>query len=1166
MRKISNTAMTQVTTKLGGEPLCIVAIYWNGNGNTPSYYCDRGAHQDLPELQGKIIKLANLDDVVNISNASNSQSVSITLDDTDGSIKQIYNNTDIHKKKVIIYQWFTQINFNDKFIIFEGLINSPIVWVEKDRTLSFEVVSKLEDAEIGFSPEEGDFPSINDNLIGKAWPMPFGTCLKIPAVSIDVIGSATLMDSIGQHDPKLEADMQNLFLQKQYTQAYAQALITAGSVLMANSAAHGLDVATGDGGDDGSENAAIVSADNTDLTEANQAKADAEAAFHTAQDNYDDSPTQENLDAQNAAQEKAQTASQAAAQAAANANNNNQVGGGGGSGGSSGGGGGGTGGSLGLFVENPQDPDYQQGKGMMESGQKLLAESTKMDADIQKISKQIAAQKKFEKKSVLLYCDGTPLPFGTSGTLEIGDLIVTGVISPVSGNSRADAVLNITSVTTKKPFLTHVETGTSTVERYYSADLSGTDQFGFPTDFIHDMGLVSEVDITKTAPQKIIVDEGPGFVFVKAGTKIKWVSDLPQKWIAAMLPCTVLGVYAIRDYDGTKLMTAVPSNYYTVSYHNYISQDGIGPGITATVITLKQPLSYINDIKLTTAQTGAGLVVTTEASVGGQHNTEEAKRGQYYSVINSTFQSGWEDQIYVDLISPVGPNTADILQYLVTTYSGVPYPGTPPFGCDTATFNRVRSQLAAFPMHFCLFERKNLFDALKEIAFQARCAIWLKEDIFYLLYLVPEEVPIDSITLDDIEETSLEIHHTGTEEIITKFVANYKLYYGPQTGQPASDVGSKDDKIILRANMAKYGLHEQTFQYYAYTSSTLVDLSSTFWIIRKSNTWKLVQFKTPLHKLKLETFDSVTIDLRSVSDEPVVGVVQSANLDTDAMEISFSIWVPVRIGEMFKYPGGNPSVQFFYPYITDEVGSQNIGETAGGDIHQVDPIGGGAAPVSHNDNRSRPHNGSTQPGAEALDPIISPQVDAPIGELDDTTPDSYPPVNMTYDLSTNPDINANTSAIPAQVKGPSDKGLPEYVLTSYPQGLGNKSVPTKATDASYGPNNKTKLEKDTWVMVQPLQWTVTDANGKKTPQVKRYFIPSLGGTSVYPGMVAGGSGGTYTVNIYKQGLTGPATGVQVKQLQIAGGENIPTGTWALVSKGVNSAGAVEYTMQVPVWL
>jgi len=1067
MKNISAAAMTQLTTKLGGEPLCVVAIFWDGENRPPQYYCDRGAHQNVPQLQGKILKLANLDDVVNISNASNSQSVSITLSDTDGSIKTIYNTRDIHKKKVMIYQWFTQLNFNDKFVIFEGVINSPIVWVEVNRTMSFDIVSKLEDAEIGFSPEEGDFPMLNDNMIGKAWPMPFGTVLKVPSVSLDLVGNATLMDSIGLHDPKLEADIQNLYMAKQFSDAYAQALYTAGSLLQTNSAGRGEDV--------------------------------------------------------------------------------------------------------GPFEENPDDPDFQQGQGMMDSATKLLNEGQRMLDGVSAINQQITAQKKFEKDYVILF-NGQTFPMGVPATFEIGELIVTGVISALPASPRGDSILHITSVTPKKPFLTHLEVGESTVEKYTSSDLSGSNEFGFPNDINADMGMVTEIDITKKAADKIIVDSNPGFIFVKAGTRIKWVSDLPMRWVAAMLPCAVLGVYAIRDYDGTKLMTAVPANYYSVSYQNFSAADG-GPGITATMITLKQPLSYINDIELVTAETGTGIVRTTTSSTNGQHLRDENKKSYFNLNRDSSFSSGWEDQIYVDLISPVGPNTADILQYLVHTYSGVPYPA-PPFDCDTTSFNTVRAQLGAFPMHFCLFDRKNLFDALKEIAFQARCAIWLKEDVFYLLYLVPEGAPVDSITLDDIEEKSLEIHHTSTEELVTKFVATYKIYYGPPTGFAASDIGTKDDKILLRANMAKYGCHEQTYNYYAYTSTRLVDLSATFWIIRKANTWKLVKFKTPLHKLKLETFDSITVDLRSVSDEPVVGVVQSASLDSDAMEIDFTVWVPVRIGEMHKYPGANPDRFFFYPHITDEVGSQNVGETAGGDI-----VSGGSNPASEpmefDDGRDRPHDGSPNPGAEELNPVVSPQVENNIGELEDEKPDLYPGINQDYDLSTNPQA-VNTSAIPAKIRRVSNKGLPEYLLDSYPRGTDKPSVVAKATDASYDQANPVTHEAGMWVMIQPVTWsdktttttTTTNPNGTTRTRTstgtkqttKRYFLPT-GGTSTYPGVVTGGSGGTYNVNIYKSGLNNPPTAVSVKQLQIAN-DNIPSGTWALVSKGP----AGEYTMQVPVWL
>lgn len=1053
MRNISAPAMTQVTTRLGGEPLCIVAIYWNGVD--PIYYCDRGIFVD--NIQGKIIKLANLDDVVNISNASNSQSVSLTLDDTDGSIKSIYNTTDIHKKKVKIYQWFTQINLNDKFLIFEGIINSPIVWLEKDRTLSFDVVSKLEDAEIGFSPEEGDFSPIDDNVIGKPWPLPFGTVLKVPAVSIDVIGNATLMDSIGLHDPKLEADLQNLNLQQVYTSSYGSALITAGSQLQANSG---------------------------------------------VRDN--------------------------------------------------------------VFVENSDDPDFQQGKSMVQNGQKLLNEAAKMTSDMFKIREQIIAQKTFEKTSVVLF-NGATFPVNQSATFEIGDLIVTGTVTPVIG-SRGDSVLNIDSVTAKKPFMTHIETGPTTLEKFTSSDLSGTNEIGNSLDFGNDLGLVAGIDIGKTAPPKVIVDSNPGFVFVKAGTRIKWVSDLPQRWVAGILPCTVLGVYAIRDYDGTKLMTAVPTDYYDVSLENFISRDG-GPGITATVITLKQPLSYINDIELTTAETGTGLVQTSTTNVPGQNLSEQVSRsGPFFSLISSTFTSGWEDQIYVDLVSPVGPNTVDILAYLIETYSGVPYGITPPFGTDSTSFDLVRSQLDAFPMNFCLFDRKNLFDALKEIAFQARCAIWLKEDVFYLLYLVPQATPVDTITLDDIKEDTLELHNTGTEELVTKFVANYKIYYGPQAGFSASDVGQKDDKIILRSNMAKYGLHEQQYNYYAYTNTILVDLSSTFWIIRKSNTWKLITFKTPLHKLKLETFDSITINLASVADGPVVGIVQSSNLDTDAMDITFSIWVPVRLGEMTVYPGANPDVQFFYPYIHDQPGSQNIGETAGGNIHGIP----NPAIVSFvNDGRKRIHYGNPQPGLTSLDPIVTPLIGNTIGSLDKTVPPAWKPTNQQYDLSTNLNPVANITAVPAKINAVSDKGLPEYLLDSYPKGLNNPSVVARASDASYNVNS-VPLESGTWVMIQPVIWTSFDQNKQKNVQnLVRYFLPNVGGSSsVYPGVVTGGSGSTYTMNIYKNGLSGPTESVSVKQLQITG-DSVPTGTWALVAKGTKTVAGVptpEYTMQIPIWL
>ena len=80
-----------------------------------------------------------------------------------------------------------------------------------------------------------------------------------------------------------------------------------------------------------------------------------------------------------------------------------------------------------------------------------------------------------------------------------------------------------------------------------------------------------------------------------------------------------------------------------------------------------------------------------------------------------------------------------------------------------------------------------------------------------------------------------------------------------------------------------------------------------------------------------------------------------------------------------------------------------------------------------------------------------------------------------------------------------------------------------------------------------------------------------GGANCFPGIVTGGAEGEYSVDVYFDGLSEAATSVTVGQLQIAAGEAIPAGTWALVIRVLvrdESTGELYYLyfMQVPVWL
>ena len=161
MRNLTPDALTKIATKCGNEPVTIIEVQWAIDGAIFQY-----ADTAVESIPGQILEVSDLDNVVNISDSSSSQEISITLDDTDGKIKALMNIIDIHKRDVWVYQWFKGLTLDDKFLLFRGKINTPITWSEGAQTISFNVISQLEDKEIGFSPEEGQFPFIPNDLIG----------------------------------------------------------------------------------------------------------------------------------------------------------------------------------------------------------------------------------------------------------------------------------------------------------------------------------------------------------------------------------------------------------------------------------------------------------------------------------------------------------------------------------------------------------------------------------------------------------------------------------------------------------------------------------------------------------------------------------------------------------------------------------------------------------------------------------------------------------------------------------------------------------------------------------------------------------------------------------------------------------------------------------------
>jgi hypothetical protein len=737
MRNIPQSILDKIAQTQGLEPINIVRVFWTDNGYID--YADRS----FDAVRGNLLTLSDIEDVINVDHSSSSTSVSVTLDDSDGSLKEIFNNTDIHRKHVQVLQWFADVPVTDAFVIFEGEIASPVTWSEAERTLSFDILSKLEDREVGFSAEEGEFNYVPPDIIGKAWPLVFGTVNGIPAVKVNKIPTGLTGTDLGVTDKSTK--------DKQRQLNDANMIDLSGLFRLAI-------------------NTALV--------------------CYAASHSFEDQQFRDN--------------------------------------------------SSGFDSDYSQEIKYweQQGDHYTQLANQYLSEYNKLVEDNTKLLSQQQKEDVLKRNSIPV-AGSDKFPQKATAIVKIGDQFYQGYFD--AGN------FNITQH--PNPFN----------DNFVPAGITTINQREVVTEYV-----------TTLPPQRQ--------VFLQAGSDIRIGGDYPITYIAALNAVTVLGVSARRN----GLLTGVPPNYYQVQQKQF-------GGIIGTLLVFPQPLS--------------------------------------------TIDSGWEDDIFVNMQSSIGPSPVDIMTYLIQTYT--------PYDYDPGSFGQVRTYIDRYPINFALTRRKNVFELLKDIAFQSRCALWFKDRKFYIKYLPAEVDSVETFTEDDIDVGSLQVSYTSTEDVITKFVALWK----PDQSQ------DDFDKIIYRNNVAKYGTIEEQYEFYCYNNQLEVEKSAEFWSIRRSNVFKRISFRAYLTKLKVETWDTILLDFSNsyVCNGPVKAIVESSKLDTDNKKIIISAWVPVRAGEMtqfvYAWPANLP-VEYVYPNPTDTNTGSPANPNATGDIIDQNKITPGQVVVT----------------------------------------------------------------------------------------------------------------------------------------------------------------------------------------------------------------------------
>ncbi|MGN6133723.1 MAG: hypothetical protein ACTHOU_04440, partial [Aureliella sp.] len=270
------------------------------------------------------------------------------------------------------------------------------------------------------------------------------------------------------------------------------------------------------------------------------------------------------------------------------------------------------------------------------------------------------------------------------------------------------------------------------------------------------------------------VDQVLEHKFAEAGARVTIEDGEQIGYVVSITPIEVLDVKARKRFEGEERLVSVPRSYYMVSTVNF------GP-FTATLILMNKPLSSRTD-------------------------------------------EGWSDEIFVTAKSTIGPDTVEVLKWIIDNYTDLTY--------DSTSFDAVKTSLAAFPSHFAVLDRVNTLQLIRDIAFQARCAVWVSNGKFYLKYLPAEPASDMTITVSDIELGTVEVTTVETESLVTKMDVEYQISYAEDP-----------KKLILRNNVGRYGTKADRFKWRIYTNADVVYHAATFWMIRLSTSWKRISLR-----------------------------------------------------------------------------------------------------------------------------------------------------------------------------------------------------------------------------------------------------------------------------------------------------------------------------------
>lgn len=979
MRAVSAGAAGKIAQVHGTEPTNFISIQWSND--SISYYGDKAIAPSTSvkigqspgfTVEGRLIQLGNLDEVLKVTSGSRSTSIDVILDDNDGVLKTLWQTHDIHKATCKVYQSYDGLSTRGAFVIFQGEIVTPITWKECERQLAFSVLSEIDTEEVGFAPEEGQLDFVTDDAVGKVWPLAFGDVVHVPATKSSSVITSVTTTELGYPDATLSAKYNLVFariIQYLYYLLYMNELLTdteslardpeliqaeyIATVLLEDPLKQNIE-------DETKELEQILNKlDNDDLTDTERAAILVERT--TRQNTLDGYETQMEqirtlywiLDYElNMVEYKYQVqedirnkivevkeqyvtdrqafytlATSISQQSTLNSNSVKIL----------------NGDKFpqgqeiqltinGLVIEGtfsgdvftvarylPKYTNVQVGARLENDPKSFWVQSAAVDLSgyyvltntgyVLKVDSQAGTRCaidlredkiiQYEAEEEVAFEELDPAVWlQLESASEHTDAEKERILEQALGDTaNGQRLIDLRSSITDR--VQKLKENLSSVSRDQIATIRGVlhkDMFRYnrlisqtkvPLDaqvmvnqkisqeeedfllrcrnlaYLRDQRLQRPltVSVDKSFINGYQADQGiaaastvifpdwlPGLDLDGAPPSTMWVAPsgtsvsmvgFRETYIANIIPSDIKAIYAERAINGKIELVPVPESYYN------IVQDLEVDNLVCTGIELYQPLtSYANE--------------------------------------------GWNDGLYVSMQSSVGPNTADIIKWILENYTDVT--------ADNLSFSSVKTKIEKYPSNFALLAKRDALQLVEDIAWQARCVVYVKNKTAYIKYLATTPSPDVQMDLTHIEEKTLTVTTTPTEDLYTVLTALWKPHY----------YAKEPNKTVIRHNIARYKAIEFEREFSIYNIQSLVEKSLTFWTIRYSNSWTLVNFTTFMPFVRLETWDTISLYIPDIADEPILAIVEEASYDSDRKRIQIQAWLPIRTGtrtqEPFSFP------------------------------------------------------------------------------------------------------------------------------------------------------------------------------------------------------------------------------------------------------------------------